>query len=230
MIKIAIHTINIATGHWKDIIVSPTVAELKPTIPISKMAFKFAVLFACLAYASAGYLEPATTYQAAPLAYSSHQLPALSYGYSAPIAQHTYATPIAHQTYAAPIQTYSAPIAHQTYAAPIAHTYAAAPALSYARSYAPALSYSSAPAVSYAHSYAPALSYSAPLASAKTLAIAQPALSYSAPLATTKTLAIAQPAAIAHSAPATLAYAPAHATSYTSSFMKYNSPLIAYAY
>ncbi|XP_062557936.1 cuticle protein 16.5-like [Armigeres subalbatus] len=125
--------------------------------------FKFAVLIASLAYASAGYAGLQTPY-VAPVA--AHYSSAPSVSYSTVTRSHA---PVLTQGYAHSAPVVVAPV--QTYSAPLTKSY------SYGNNYAPALSYG------LGHGYAPALAqnsygysaYAAPLAT-KTVAIAQPQL------------------------------------------------------
>ncbi|EEZ98281.1 larval cuticle protein A3A [Tribolium castaneum] len=84
------------------------------------MAYKFVVLSALFAYASAGIVSAPATYAAAPISYAAP----VAHAYAAPIAR-TYAAPIAPiARYAAPVARYAAPVA-VAHAAPVAVAHAA---------------------------------------------------------------------------------------------------------
>ncbi|XP_065082059.1 cuticle protein 16.5-like [Ochlerotatus camptorhynchus] len=119
--------------------------------------FKFAVLIASLAYASAG-TEHSVPY-ATPAAAHYLSAPAVSYN---TFTRHQYAAP-AHHGYAHAAPVLAAPN-HVYTTTPFTRTYGT-PALSYGHSYAPSLSHDN-----YGYS-----SYADPL-STKTLAVAQPQL------------------------------------------------------
>uniref|UniRef100_A0A182QIC6 Uncharacterized protein n=1 Tax=Anopheles farauti TaxID=69004 RepID=A0A182QIC6_9DIPT len=146
------------------------------------MAFKIVVLFATLACASAGYVEPEhhqLSYAAAPVAHYS-SAPAVSY--SSITRQDTPKLAVAkHVAYAEPAVHYAAPLT-KTYAVhePALKTVVAQPA--YTKTV-----YAQEPAHVYAHA--------APVVAAKTVSYAAPQVHYQAPLLKnveyTKTLAYA---------------------------------------
>ncbi|XP_035794224.1 mucin-5AC-like [Anopheles albimanus] len=139
------------------------------------MAFKMVVLFAALAYASAGYIDPAEHH---------HQV-----AYAAPAVQ------AAHYS-SAPAVSYSSITRHDTPKVAVAKTVA------YAE---PAVQYAAAPAITKTVAYAePSVHYAAAPALTKTYAVHEPALkTVVAQPAYTKTIYAQQPAAhvYAHSAP-----------------------------
>uniref|UniRef100_A0A182RW17 Uncharacterized protein n=1 Tax=Anopheles funestus TaxID=62324 RepID=A0A182RW17_ANOFN len=140
------------------------------------MAFKIVVLFATLACASAGYVEPEhhqLSYAAAPVAHYS-SAPAVSY--SSITRQDTPKLAVAkHVAYAEPAVHYAAPLT-KTYAVhePALKTVVAQPA--YTKTV-----YAQEPAHVYAHA--------APVVAAKTVSYAAPQVHYQAPY--TKTLTYA---------------------------------------
>uniref|UniRef100_A0A182PU23 Uncharacterized protein n=1 Tax=Anopheles epiroticus TaxID=199890 RepID=A0A182PU23_9DIPT len=149
------------------------------------MAFKIVVLFATLACASAGYVEPEhhqLSYAAAPVAHYS-SAPAVSYS---SITRHeTPKLAVAKQvTYAEPAVHYAAPLA-KTYAVhePALKTVVAQPA--YTKTV-----YAQEPAHVYAHA--------APVVAAKTVSYAAPQVHYQAAPALVKNVEYTK----------TLAYAP----------------------
>uniref|UniRef100_A0A182IL94 Uncharacterized protein n=2 Tax=Anopheles atroparvus TaxID=41427 RepID=A0A182IL94_ANOAO len=169
------------------------------------MAFKIVVLFATLACASAGYVEPEhqhLSYAAAPVAHYS-SAPAVSYS--------SFTRQDSPKLAVAKTLSYAEPSVH--YAAPLAKAYAVhEPALKtivvlfatlacasagYVEPEHQHLSYAAAPVAHY--SSAPAVSYSSftrqdspKLAVAKTLSYAEPSVHYAAPLA--KAYAVHEPA------------------------------------
>ncbi|XP_055631423.1 cuticle protein 16.5-like [Toxorhynchites rutilus septentrionalis] len=203
------------------------------------MSLKLAVILASLACASAGYLEPATPYAAAPLV-----APALSYGHghlnSARRLGQIAVPAVSYNNYEYP--AYAAPWATMAVAI-VQPNLKYAPAVSYSNDYAPALGYNKLGYSSYA---APldakkvVIAEPTPIASDAPLLAGRPALSYApalsysnlghtsyaAPLAA-KTIAVApgSPLLASHSA---LAYAPI--SGYAGSFAHHKNPLINYAY
>uniref|UniRef100_A0A182YRG3 Uncharacterized protein n=1 Tax=Anopheles stephensi TaxID=30069 RepID=A0A182YRG3_ANOST len=176
------------------------------------MAFKIVVLFATLACASAGYVQPEhqhLSYAAAPVAHYS-SAPAVSYS---SITRHeTPKLAVAKQV------AYAEPAVH--YAAPLTKTYAVhEPALKTVVSQ-PAYTktvYAQEPAHVYAHA--------APVVAAKTVSYAAPQVHYShaTPVVAAKTVSYAEPQVhYAHAAPVVAA----KTVSYAAPQVHYQAPLL----